>query len=77
MILDELRTLLRTMPFQPFSIFTGDGREVHVHHHDFAWVLPSGGQAFVEDTAGRVHIINISQITRLSYAAKPEPAAAA
>ena len=66
MITEELRALLRAQPFRPFSIFTGDGHEIIVHHHDYAWMLQSGLMVFVEQRDGRVDHINISQITRLS-----------
>ena len=73
MILEELRSLLRAQPFRPFSIFTGDGQEIPVHHHDYAWVLRSGLQVHVESPQGRIDIINLSQVTRLSYATAGEP----
>ena len=66
MIPDELRSLLRAQPFRPFSIFTGDGQEIMVHHHDYAWMLHSGLMIYVEQPNGRVDHINISHITRLS-----------
>ena len=74
MILEELRLLMRAQPFQPFSIFTGDGQEIAVQHHDYAWLTPSGFQIHVESPHGRINLITVSQITRVSYAEKAEPA---
>ena len=66
MILEELRNLLAAQPFKSFSIFTGDGREVAVPHHDYAWVQPTGGTVYVQQLNGKIDFINISQITRLN-----------
>ena len=67
MIIDEIRSLLHAQPFQSFSIFTADGQEIVVPHHDYAWVLPTGGKVHVQQFNGKVDIINISQITRVNF----------
>ena len=72
MLLDEIRSLIQARPFRPFTVHVSDGSEVLVHHHDYAWVLPSGFQLFVETKEGRVRIINVSQITQLSYPSETE-----
>ncbi len=74
MIADELRSMLRAQPFRPFSIFTADGQEIVVHHHDYAWMLHTGLMVFVEQRDGQVDHISISQITRLNYKPQPESA---
>lgn len=73
MFADEMRSLLRAESFRPFLVHLTDGTTVNIHHHDYAWLLPSGGELHVEDAGGRVHLINTSQIAKLSYDA---PAAA-
>ena len=65
MISDELQTRLRATPFKPFAVLTTSGARVHVHHHDYAWVLPSGGEFYVQDMEGKVHWIYTSHITEL------------
>ena len=70
MILEELRSLMATQPFKPFSIYTGDGREVVVPHHDYAWVLPAGTVIHVQQFDGGADLIFINQITRLNYEAE-------
>jgi hypothetical protein len=67
MIADELRTRLRASPFVPFSIVTGGGTKVHVHHHDYAWVLPTGGSLYVQDEHGKVHLIYLDQVAELVH----------
>lgn len=72
MITDELRSLLRAQPFKPFTLVTPDGAQVRVHHHDYAWMFPSGSEMFIEDADGRRHIVNASHVTRLLYDDAPE-----
>ena len=77
MIADELRTRLRAEPFKPFTVVTADGAQVHVHHHDYAWLLSMGGEFYVEDAQGKVHHIYTSYITKLLHdqiAEEPSPA---
>ena len=67
MLTDKLRELMKASPFIPFTVHVSDGSEVLVHHHDYAWLLPSGFQFFVETKEGRVRTINVSHITQVSY----------
>ena len=69
MLLDELRSRLRSEPFRPFTVHLTDGTAVSIHHHDDAWVLPSGGELFVQDENAKVHIIDTSQIAQISSTA--------
>ena len=77
MITDELRARLRAEPFKPFTVLTADGSQVHVHHHDYAWLLSLGGEFYVEDTQGKVHHFYTSHITKLLHDQTPEEPAAA
>ncbi len=67
MLTDEMRSLLRAQPFRPFSVHITDGTVVNIHHHDYAWLLPSGGELHVEDAQGKVHLISTAQISKISY----------
>lgn len=67
MIAEELRSRLRTTPFKPFTVVTTGGSQIQVHHHDYAWVLPSGSEFYVQDTAGRVHWIYTTHIAELQH----------
>lgn len=71
-ISDELRTRLHATPFSPFTVVTASGERMIVHHHDYAWVLPSGGEFYVHDTEGKTHLIYTSQITDLIHEEQPE-----
>ena len=52
-----------------------DGSQVNIHHHDYAWLLPSGGELHVEDSPSKVHLIDTAQISQLSYDAPQESTA--
>jgi len=67
MITDELRERLRSSPFKPFTVVTAAGTRVTVHHHDYAWVLPTGGELYVQDTEGKVHWIYTQHIAELVH----------
>ncbi len=43
----EFRKYLHARPFHPFAIHLADGREVLVHHEEFAALAPSGRTALV------------------------------
>jgi hypothetical protein len=67
MIADELRARLRAAPFIPFTVVTAGGAKVPVHHHDYAWVLPTGGSFYVQDEQGKVHRIYMEHIVELIH----------
>jgi hypothetical protein len=39
---DRIKQLLNTRPFEPFTVFTGDGSNVNVLSHEFAYLHPGG-----------------------------------
>ena len=65
MIADEIRSLMNAQPFRPFAVSTGDGREVIVPHHDYAWLNPSANMFCIEQLDGKRHLIFTDQITRI------------
>ena len=71
MITEEIRALLVAQPFRPFTVHLSDGKEVRIHHHDHAWLLPSGFQLIFESAEGKVHLINVAQISEITYEAVP------
>ncbi len=67
MITDELRTRMKAASFKPFTVMTASGSRIFVHHHDYAWLLPTGGEFYVQDQQGKVHLIYPHQITELVH----------
>ena len=72
MWIDEIRNRLRAEPFRAFTVHVSDGSQVNIHHHDYAWLLPCGGELHVEDSLGKVHLLATAQIFQLSYDAPQE-----
>ena len=72
MVAEEIRAVLHAQPFRPFTVHLSDGKEVCIHHHDYAWLLPSGFQLIFESAGGKVHLINVAQIAEITYEAVPQ-----
>lgn len=68
MIADEIRTAMRSTPFRPFRVHLADGTDVLIHHHDYAWLQPSGLEFYVEDLHGETHFIDTNRVTKLTLA---------
>lgn len=43
----DIRDRLAAKPFQPFVVYTADGREYDVPSHDHAHVSPGGGRVSI------------------------------
>ena len=43
----DVRDRLAAQPFQPFIVYTADGREYDVPTHDHAHVSPAGGRVSI------------------------------
>lgn len=65
MRVEEVRQLLRTQPFRPFTILLADGFRLVVSHHD-AGVLSSDGRTLyvhdMEQVSNRVTLIDVMLI---------------
>ena len=72
MLIEEIRNRLRAQPFRAFTVHVSDGTQANIHHHDYGWLLPSGGELHVEDSHGKVHLIDTAQISQLTYDAPQE-----
>jgi hypothetical protein len=75
MLIEEIRALLRTQPFHPFYVHLSDGTAVHIHHHDYAWLMPSGAMLFAQEPSGKFHFIQTAQITKFTFDAPQATAA--
>jgi hypothetical protein len=72
---DRIRQLLNTQPFQPFTVYTGDGSSVDVLSSEFAWLMPGGRTMIVsvpimenatEENEFRVHNIDVFLVTKIA-----------
>jgi len=57
---DEIRTLLHSQPFVPFTIHLADGREMRVEHPDFVATAPEGNTIIVYEPDGSFAIVDLS-----------------
>ncbi|HJZ90734.1 MAG TPA: hypothetical protein VKE40_07645 [Gemmataceae bacterium] len=69
---DELKTLIRARPFQPFTIHLPEGRHVPVVHHDFALLAPDGRTLWVYQSDRSCDMIDVMLIARIHLDAIPE-----
>lgn len=76
---DRIRDLLSKRPFEPFTIFTGDGSEVDVISNEFALLYPGGRTLRVvapkkknARTEGDFddHVIDVFLVTKVTYLAR-------
>lgn len=63
---DEIRALLRAMPFVPFTVYLPDGSSHHVPHSDFAMLTPDDYTLFVAAMSKPVERIQVAQISRVA-----------
>jgi len=60
MQVDEIRTLLHSHPFVPFTIHLADGRSMHVVHPDFVAIAPEGNSIIVYEVDSSFAIVDLS-----------------
>ena len=72
---EEFRKVCTAQPFQPFTICLADGRQIEVHHQEFALVPPMGRTAFVYQKNGTLDIIDLLMVTDLQFRPPAEAAA--
>jgi len=72
---DRIRQLLDTKPFQPFTVYTGDGGSIDVLSREFAWLMPGGRTMIVsvpivadakQEGEFEVHNIDVFLITKVA-----------
>jgi hypothetical protein len=75
---DELRKLLRDIPFRPFRVYTTDGTAIPVWHPDFAYLSPDGRTLFVYQKNNEFSMLDVALIPRFAFdpvpaGGEPEP----
>ena len=63
MTIEQVQSLYKAQPFQPFVLHLADGREVPVLHRDFIMAVPSGRTLFVAQPDDTVNIIDLLLVT--------------
>jgi hypothetical protein len=65
MIAEEIRSLQRATPFEPYTIFTSDGKGVYVKHPDYCLMTPARDTLFVYSTETEREVVAVRNITRV------------
>ena len=64
---EEIRELVRAQPFQPFVIFTADGKELPVKHPDYCFITPGDYVVYVFQTESKRDVVAVHNITRIEH----------
>ena len=65
MLIEQLDELLENRPFQPFRIYTSDGRSVPVKSPEFIWHPPASRMVWVyADRGDKAHLIDLHLVTQ-------------
>ena len=69
---DDLKHLLHSTPFRPFTLFLPSEKSFHVPHQDFAWLTPKGRTLVVAaDNGNAVDLLDVGMITRVEAQEAP------
>ena len=74
MLVHEFDDLMEAIPFQPFRVYTADGRSVLVRSARHAWHAPADRTIFVATGDGeksRKHIIDLHLVSKFAIQKRP------
>ena len=77
MIVEQLKSVLHSQPFRPFTIHMGDGRAFLVKHPDFIARSPSGRTVIVYGDDESHSILDMLLVTELEVHPTAKPGTAA
>ena len=69
MLVHEFASLMEATPFQPFRVYTADGRSALVQSNRHAWHAPADRTVFIRSGSGergRTHIIDLHLVSRFT-----------
>jgi hypothetical protein len=70
MIAEEIRELQRATPFEPYTIYTSDGKALYVKHPDYCLITPGGDTVYVFSDEVKREIVATRNINRVVPGAK-------
>ena len=65
MNVEQLRTLMRATPFQPFEMHLADGRSLPVDHPEMLAITPPGRTVGVGLSNGTIETVDLMLVTSL------------
>lgn len=72
MLVNDLRHLLRSVPFEPFQMVLVTGETFDVRHRDFLTPVAGSRSAVVHiSAAGRATVLNTGMIVRIQFLGDP------
>jgi len=69
-ISEEIKALHRATPFEPYTIYTSDGKALYVKHPDYCLMSPGGDILWVFSTEVKREIVATRNVTRVVPSAK-------
>ena len=60
---EQVRSLHRAMPFEPFRVHMADGRSIDVPHPDFMHLSPTGRRLIVDRSDDSFEVIDVLLVT--------------
>jgi hypothetical protein len=60
---EQVRSLYRAMPFEPFRVRVADGRSIDVPHPDFMHLSPAGRRLIVDRSDDSFEVIDVLLVT--------------
>ena len=64
-VVEEIRSMLKTAPFQGFVIHTSDGDSFRISHQDYVMIAPTGEFVHCYDDDQHPHFLNVRQIVSI------------
>jgi hypothetical protein len=71
MTADQLRTVLRAVPFQSFIIRMADGCACPIPHPEFLFIMPHGRTVLAVDQNGSGHFLDVLLMTEIEMERTP------
>ncbi len=68
MTIQQLRAMLKAVPFRPFTLHMADGRAFPIPHPDFLLMSPSGRMAFAFRDDDECTILDLPLMTEIKFA---------
>jgi hypothetical protein len=65
MIAEDIRDLQAATPFEPYTVYTSDGKALYVKHPDYCFITPGNDRAYIFSDEVKREIVATRNITRV------------